>query len=312
MNVLGTIASGAAFLAAAAAPQGTPQEPITAQWIQNYNGDPKSYSVERPGKGKLEIRPLMSLEPGDVIEISNDNDWIELHLEKQGKFYVCRSEKTGRPCDQAPAFIVPKTAPGLKVSDRVVGWLEGVLSNWIESSQNTTPQDAVPNRGGKIYVPLLATQPTRLVEGVRKICLAWMGGSEPYRLRIVDEVNHTRLLDADQQSGQSWCSQEIALKQGIYHLWLSGGDSEYEADFLVVGEKEVPAIPQATLASLDPLLYRTVEAAWLSGQGKGVWLWESYSRVVPLCDNYRPAEVLCRSLERGQQPSSIPDLSKAQ
>lgn len=312
MNFAVTLALGGVLLAATVAPSrsDTTPEVITTQWIQNYNGNPKSYWVERQGKGKLEIRPLMSLEPGDVIDFSEDTDWIELHLEKQGEFYVCKSEKTGRPCDERPSFIVPKTKPGLTVADRVVGWLGGNFSNWIEARQNTTAQEAVPNRGGAISIPLLATQPARLVEGKRKICLAWTGGSEPFRLRIVNGATQTRLLDADRQSGQSWCSQQIDLKQGLYHLFLAGGDYDYEADFLVVGEKEVPAMPPAALTGLDSQLQQTLEAAWLSAQGDGIWQWEAYSRVVPLCDTDRAAEALCQSLERGERPTIVPDFGE--
>ena len=296
---------------AAAMDADTPRQPITTQWIEHYEGNPNSFAIQRPGKGKLAFEPLMSLLPKDVIEITDQTSWVELHLEKQGKFYVCKFEKAGHPCDQAPPFTVPATKGELRVSDRVVGWLHGVFSDWLEAHQNTTPQDADSTRGGAIAVPLLATPHQRLLEGHRKICLAWTGGSEPYRLRIVNKVTQRRLLDAERQSGQSWCSEELELVQGIYQLRLSGGDSVFESDFLVVGEAEVPQIPRDDLAGLSTELQRTVSAAWLSGKDRGVWQWESYSSVVPLCDTYRPAEALCRSQERGAPLSTMPDSSDA-
>ena len=314
MKARSSIACTALFLAISAlAPVGklsarVPEQDITTQWVENFGGDSSAYSVQRPGKGALPVRSLMSLKPNDIVNVSNDTGWIELHLETHGEFFICRSEKAGRPCDGTPPFKVPSTKAPLTVSDRVVDWLRGHIYDWIDNHETTTAQDAMTNRGGSISAPLLAARPTRLVEGKRKLCLAWSGGNQPYRIRIVNSANQARVLDADLKSGPTWCSQEIDLKQGVYLLSLTSADSAFDSGFFVVGEKEAPVIPDLG-TGLDLELRTTIEAAWLSSQGNGVWLWEAYSRVVPLCDTYRPAQALCRSLENGNRPASAPDLS---
>jgi hypothetical protein len=58
------------------------------------------------------------------------------------------------------------TQAALTVSDQVVGWLKNTFADWINSHQSTSSQDAVPNRGDAISVPLLAANQTRV--GPRK------------------------------------------------------------------------------------------------------------------------------------------------
>jgi hypothetical protein len=58
------------------------------------------------------------------------------------------------------------TQAALTVSDQVVGWLKTTFADWINSHQSTSSQDAVPNRGDAISVPLLAANQTRV--GPRK------------------------------------------------------------------------------------------------------------------------------------------------
>ena len=161
------------------------------------------------------------------------------------------------------------------------------------------------SRDGELSLPMLDGGETLLAAGTRSLSLVWSGGRPPFTVTVRtaegQRIDRWPNLQERRLDGET-----IRLSPGRHTLSLDDGNSETEPlsfPFTVVDSGELPkADKRITIrGDADSRFAETIHATWLAAEDR-VWIWESFSRVMPLARDFPPAAALASHLARGRIP----------
>ena len=266
---------------------------VEAGYIADFDW-PRDQYVLRRGADEVPVTLTGRLMDGDVIEVTTDTGRIHLVIGRDRDVVVGKAESPYK----------------VEADDSMAGFWSGLLA-WaaeqFDAMNEETEATAASqmSRGGapKLEIPLLARSPQRLAAGRRSIAFAWSTGTSPFTVNL-GRKGSAKPLVAGSTPYSSWTSPPIDLTPGSYWLTVAeknGEGNRVEAEIVVVERGAVPEPPSdARLDALPSDLGATVFAAWLSGQENGMWMLESYQRVVPVAERFRPARLLAHKLIGGE------------
>jgi hypothetical protein len=290
----------------------------TLDYVYDYNdANKQAYSIERAG-ARIEIAPMLPLQPGDRIEVKSTGapakgpaTYVALAIGRQtvtlraGSPPYCVGAPDGDCSKRTQAAASNSPGPPSYVVNALhylasvlAGPHDDELADATESMLSRGPHGSPP-----VHIPLLAHKGQRLAAGTRAVALEWEGGTPPFDVALyrngVAAPVATQRVDA-----RSVVMPALTLEPGTYRFEIVDRQKQSAlGEFLAVAPDERPA-PSADDAaaladpSLTPDVRTTLEAAFLA-RADADWDFEAYERVAPIAASSPPAELLRYRLVEG-------------
>jgi hypothetical protein len=255
-------------------------------WVGDFDSAAQDYRIIR-NSVPIAIAQLMLLQPGDIIVIDKPDGRIRLIGENNEHRNLTQGDTP---------FVVPESEMPPQLLVNIRHW---VASWWsTRGNQNTSSMAAVSKGDFEPTLYPAGSEDEFLLEGTRKLQVAWQGGIEPFDVSLFDQAGERLAHEAD-LSGFTASLPEYVLPKGRYTLTVSSGGAASSIELTVVGKDKLPPSAEAILNLDVPDEIRFGHLAMILS-AYGEWRFEAFQLAV----DYNLTQLML-DLLAGNYPESV-------
>lgn len=280
--------------------------------IDEVNGLPSDFSLIRNNQS-LPVAPYILLREGDKIEVKSG---ISLFKNEENSIQLVLNGRTIKVTEKNTPYLV--TGDNIRFYSAFVGQLMKCTSQWLGKlyRQDVRSKLAMTRSGEiakvRLSIPLLLEDNSKLLEGKRKIYLAWSGGQTPYQV-------------SERKTGKPILPGKNISVRAIKHEYDLTDGEEYKIEVKDANANSVERTFQVTtkralrsnMADVEreiqksPVLDKNTKqillATWFASQGRE-WGFEAYQQIAEMADTeetsryYYPAYLVKLGIENNNLP----------
>ncbi|GEM_PF-2555062 len=261
-------------------------------YISDVNGLPSDFRIIRNNQSLPAVAPYTFLREGDKIEVRKSA--IPLFKNEENSIQLVLNGRTIKVTEKNTPY--PVTGDNIPSYSAFVGRLLECTSQWLgKLYKNDVGLKLAMTRGGEIAkvrlsIPLLSEDNSKLLEGKRKIYLAWSGGQEPYQVRIFERKTGKHILP-DKNISVRAIGHEYNLTEGEYQIKVRDANyNSVEGRFKVIPKRDLRSNIADGVRKIQesPVLInenskQTLLATWFASQGRE-WGFEAYQQIAEMTD----------------------------